>query len=158
MAGKRSANVIVIDDDAATAPYVHSNTCLIMGPVDGVPVTTNSYWFGMPTEISPAVTVSRASIHPVECTEACSICLDEFDSKNPALRLHKCSGSHFFHKACITLALQSCSRCPNCMEIYGLFLGTMPNGTMSVTRYSQRRLSLDGHAGGRFCVYVVYKI
>ena len=42
MAGKRSANVIVIDDDAATAPYVHSNTYLIMGPFDGVPVTTNS--------------------------------------------------------------------------------------------------------------------
>ncbi|KAL6074725.1 E3 ubiquitin-protein ligase [Balamuthia mandrillaris] len=82
--------------------------------------------------------------------ETCPICFCDFEvdggDDSCAVLLNKCSG-HFFHPNCIVHCFKSdYLQCPCCSMVYGVRVGTQPNGTMSVTRYEKGGCTLSGHS------------
>jgi deltex-like protein len=70
--------------------------------------------------------------------ETCPICLIGLGDSNDVVQLSKCQG-HMFHKDCIIHCYQqSFLKCPICSTVYGTFVGTQPNGTMTVTKSSSK--------------------
>ncbi|XP_041360734.1 uncharacterized protein DDB_G0290685-like [Gigantopelta aegis] len=70
--------------------------------------------------------------------EMCVICMEEI--KNPK-KLDKCG--HVFCRSCITDCFEKFKPvCPTCNMVYGVVLGTQPEGTMTVTHNSA---SLPGY-------------
>eukprot|EP01128_Nolandella_sp_AFSM9_P011034 TRINITY_DN7754_c0_g1_i1.p1 TRINITY_DN7754_c0_g1~~TRINITY_DN7754_c0_g1_i1.p1 ORF type:complete len:424 (-),score=74.79 TRINITY_DN7754_c0_g1_i1:97-1308(-) len=71
----------------------------------------------------------------------CPICLCEFDEKHIKLAC-----KHEFHIDCIVHCLKgSYLVCPSCQVLYGVRTGTMPTGTMKVSRKSKGSESCDGY-------------
>merc|ERR1712137_676975 len=86
--------------------------------------------------------------------DKCSICLSIFtedaeedisEDEDIIVQLSKC-GPHYFHKSCIVECYsppqesnqsvhEGHLKCPICSHIYGIQTGTMPFGTMKVTRH-----------------------
>jgi len=59
----------------------------------------------------------------------CSICLCEFDETS--VKLSQCN--HIFHSGCISMCFNNgFVKCPICLKVYGIRIGTQPNGTMCV--------------------------
>ncbi|CAG9315510.1 unnamed protein product [Blepharisma stoltei] len=79
--------------------------------------------------------------------ERCTICLCDFEPSDNGeiIKLGRC-GEHFYHKGCI----ENCRgesdsvRCPVCGAIYGVMMGDMPPGTMTVIRI-ENFMPLDGY-------------
>jgi len=71
-------------------------------------------------------------------TEDCAICLDALNNRGTsgrAVALHVCG--HQFHANCIKGALaHGRPQCPTCRKAVGKPQGTMPSGTMTITRSS----------------------
>jgi len=96
------------------------------------------------------------SKHITTSDESCSICMCEFvdnitklniidltedlqakkADEDEIIRLEHCDG-HYFHLGCLLRYIDSHSsshiKCPNCSKIYGVMMGTQPQGTMRVT-------------------------
>jgi len=73
----------------------------------------------------------------------CPICLCELDEN--VVVLSACP-SHPFHRDCIVFCLKDNAqflKCPCCGHIYGVRTGTMPKGSMNVSRSAAR---LEGHS------------
>uniref|UniRef100_A0A7N8XTQ8 E3 ubiquitin-protein ligase n=1 Tax=Mastacembelus armatus TaxID=205130 RepID=A0A7N8XTQ8_9TELE len=62
----------------------------------------------------------------------CAICLDKIQDKKTL----KCR--HSFCSACIDSVFKFKPACPICNTYHGVYTGTQPSGTMTVTRSSQR--------------------
>jgi deltex-like protein len=71
-----------------------------------------------------------------ECREKCIICLEEFmEDESNIIRMDECTG-HYFHDICISQCRQNKSyiKCPICNKIYGVMIGDMPQGNMSIKK------------------------
>lgn len=53
--------------------------------------------------------------------------VDEIED-NTIVSLSKCIPGHYFHSSCISDALSTVSRCPNCQSIYETIIGPQPVG------------------------------
>lgn len=78
--------------------------------------------------------------------EQCGLCLNEFEEGDRVIKLNECKG-HYFHKDCelgttIGQYIEQKKKCPVCAYFYGLVLGDMPRGTMTVTKSAAH---LPGH-------------
>jgi len=62
----------------------------------------------------------------------CDFEMDTVSCKQIAIQLCKCRGEHFFHTECIARYLAPKRKCAYCGVIYGVEIGTQPDGTMSV--------------------------
>ncbi len=95
---------------------------------------TPDKWFN-PLEVSPSAEEVVAAAKRVLAgpEDDCSICLDHFSEGQSCLQLHRCHAGHYFHEECITAALRTNMRCPNCATQYGMPAGLQPAGRMAVT-------------------------
>ena len=86
----------------------------------------------------------------------CVICLCDFEQEDDCiLKMGRCS-DHFFHKDC----LENCRgdsehiKCPICGQIYGVMLGDMPEGTVSIYYFNPGVIPCDGFEDvGTYQVY-----
>ena len=67
--------------------------------------------------------------------------VQEFEENDAVIRLTECKG-HYFHKDCelgttIGQYIEQKKKCPVCGHFYGLALGDMPPGRMTVSKRSQ---------------------
>lgn len=84
---------------------------------------------------------------PAQENERCTICLCDFEESDEGniVKLSRC-GDHFYHKEC----MENCRgayefvRCPICGIIYGILIGDMPPGIMTVIKV-ENFLPLDGY-------------
>ena len=131
----------------------------VLPPTDATPATVhNTKWFGeLATACeTPQQVVARSPVETrlVSADDRCNVCLGDFDSEEPAVRLPKCPPrSHWFHSECIQAALTVSQRCPCCFQLYGCMTGTMPPGTMSVGRHPG---TLPGQPPGSGTFYLSY--
>jgi len=71
-------------------------------------------------------------------TDTCAVCLCELDAD--VVVLSKCP-THGFHLNCIVHCYKEAQdflKCPVCSKVYGIQMGSMPPGTMTVERNSAR--------------------
>ena len=94
---------------------------------------------------TPIVRYDQNAGNSVDCT----IC---FSPLTDPVSLSKCG--HTFCKSCIHRAFTYQKKCPICQEVYGVFEGDQPDGTMNV-RFS--RTSLPGYEGCG-CYVITYVI
>lgn len=101
-------------------------------------IQTSTNWFGKDTTspsidylLSIATRMEYSSVqHADQC---CGICLENFqDPEKECLRLHACTGEHFFHRECLRLTLELKLKCPMCSKKYGISKGPQPEGTMTI--------------------------
>ena len=87
--------------------------------------------------------------HSADNSGDCTICFAPFTDP---VSLPKCG--HTFCKSCIDRAFTYQKKCPICQEVYGVFEGDQPNGTMDV---GLLRTSLPGYEGCG-CYVITYVI
>lgn len=77
----------------------------------------------------------------------CVICYCPLnDPSSQTVHLSKCP-SHYFHADCIASAMsQGFLKCPVCLTIYGVRIGTQPH-TKATMKYTTSKTSLPGHEG-----------
>lgn len=89
-------------------------------------------------------------------TMRCAICLCDFEEQDTSiLRMGRCN-DHFFHKEC----LESCQgdsehiKCPICGQIYGVMIGDMTKGTLSIYYFHPGVIPCDGYEDvGTYQIY-----
>eukprot|EP01090_Pellita_catalonica_P021116 TRINITY_DN7821_c0_g1_i1.p1 TRINITY_DN7821_c0_g1~~TRINITY_DN7821_c0_g1_i1.p1 ORF type:complete len:542 (-),score=75.08 TRINITY_DN7821_c0_g1_i1:22-1647(-) len=99
---------------------------------------------------------------------SCSICLCLFSDENEdametgqeehdqIVLLQKCQG-HYYHLNCIIHCFKNgFLQCPCCNAVYGVRIGTMPEGTMRVKRLPESELALGGYEGHCGTIVIIY--
>ncbi len=73
-------------------------------------------------------------LQDVHTDDTCVICIQEFTTDAPPVRLCKCrENTHHFHDVCIRQSLTHKPQCPTCKKFYALYTGNQPtNGQMRV--------------------------
>lgn len=102
----------------------HVTPCVDAFPPHVVGLRTSSTWF-------PVTTYTDTCFTPTTDTPTlCAICIDETDT-SPAVLLTACG--HMFHRACISVALQTTTKCPVCKTSQPINCrGPQPFGAMAV--------------------------
>jgi len=76
--------------------------------------------------------------------ETCPICLSALAGDTCVVALSACVGEHYFHRECIVHCYKNkFLQCPICSTVYGIRVGTQPEGTMVVKRSGE---VLEGHS------------
>lgn len=77
--------------------------------------------------------------------EECPLCLEKFTNTDDIVIPHLCTG-HYFHRVCENLPfgigqyMAKHSQCPVCKKSYGVKIGNMPNGVMSIYAHASTHL------------------